>query len=321
MTSSGGISVIIPLYNEAESIGPLFEQLCPVLRSLSRPYEVILVDDGSEDGTASAMSRIAGTDQHVRLITLRRNFGQTAALMAGIDHAAGEIIVPMDGDGQNDPADIPALLAKLEEGYDVVSGWRQGRQDAPIRRTLLSRIANLLISRLSGVKLHDYGCTLKAYRRDVLEDVRIYGEMHRFIPIYAKWQGARVTEMPVRHHARKHGRSNYGLERVLKVLLDLVVIRFLDRYASKPIYLFGSFGMLNLFGAVLAGLYTLWLKLGEGVSFIETPMPLLVVLFAVMGVTSVFMGLVAEMIMRTYFESQDKRPYSVKQTVNLDRAS
>ena len=246
------------------------------------------------------------------MLNLARNYGQTAAMMAGIDHASGRIIVPIDADRQNDPNDIPRLLDELEKGYDVVSGWRKDRKDARFRRNLVSRLANRLISRLSGVYLHDYGCSLKAYRREVLQDVRLYGEMHRFIPIYASWQGGRVTELPVKHHARVAGSSKYGLGRVLKVMLDILVVKFLDRHLTKPIYIFGGAGLVFLAIAFLSGFYALWLKIVEGVSFISTPLPLLVTLTFITGVMSMLMGLLAEMLVRTYYESQGKKTYVVK---------
>jgi len=311
------ISVIIPLYNEAESIGPLFEKVMTELEKLPRAFEILLVDDGSSDGTAEILRDLADGDRRVKVITFRRNFGQTAALMAGIDHALGDIFVAMDGDGQNDPSDISRLLEQIDAGYDVVSGWRKDRKDGTISRVIPSRIANWIASRISGVPLNDYGCTLKAYRRDVLKNVRIYGEMHRFIPIYAKWEGARVTEIPVKHHSRSAGKSNYGIERTIKVILDLIVITFLSRYASRPSYLFGTFGLLNLFLALLAASYTLWLKFAEGKSFIATPMPLLVVFLMTIGFMSILFGLLAEMVMRTYYEAQGKAAYSIKETVNF----
>jgi len=237
-------------------------------------------------------------------------------MMAGIDCAAGDIIVPMDGDLQNDPADIRRLIEKLDEGYDVVSGWRKDRQDSPIKRNLPSRIANCLISMISGVQLRDYGCSLKAYRRDVIKGVKLYGEMHRFIPIYASWQGARVTEVAVAHYPRIHGKSKYGLERVGKVLLDLLVVKFLDKYATKPIYVFGGFGFLNIGISVMAGIYAVFLKFFEQTSFIMTPLPLLFVMTLITGILSILMGLLAELVMRTYYESQDKSVYLIKNIVN-----
>jgi dolichol-phosphate mannosyltransferase len=237
--------------------------------------------------------------------------------MAGIDHSSGEIVIALDADLQNDPADIPALLARLDEGYDVVSGWRRSRKDAAIRRNLVSRVANRLISRVSGVQLNDYGCTLKAYRRDVIKDVRLYGEMHRFIPIYASWFGARVTQIPVNHRPRRFGKSNYGLGRIGKVLLDLMVVKFLDSYFAKPIYVFGGFGLLLLGGSAVTLAAILVLKYVYGVSMILTPLPLLGAMCAMMGSLSILMGLVAEIMVRTYFESQQRVPYAVRETLNF----
>ncbi len=312
------ISIIIPVYNEEPNLPGLYEKLDAALRSLNRSYEILFVDDGSADRSRAVLRQFATDDLHVRVIALRRNYGQTAAMMAGIDHARGKILIPMDGDGQNDPADIPRLLEKLEEGYDVVSGWRANRQDRLLTRTLPSRAGNWLISRISGVKLKDYGCSLKAYRRHVLDGVRLYGEMHRFIPIYASWQGGRVTEIAVTHHARRHGTSNYGFERVVKVVLDLCLIRFLDRYATKPIYVFGVFALLNFAFAALTFGYAVYLKLGEGISFIRTPLPLLVVTTVSIGVLSILLGLIAELLVRTYYEAQSKPTYLLDRTDQSD---
>jgi len=315
------LSIIIPLYNEEPNVQPLCQRLVAALGALGQPFEAIFVNDGSTDGTARELDAIAGADRRVKVVTFRRNFGQTAAMMAGIRYATGDIIIPMDGDLQNDPADIAKLLAKLDEGYDVVSGWRKDRKDDAVRRNLPSRIANMLISAISGVKLHDYGCSLKAYRRHVVKDVKLYGEMHRFIPIYASWQGGRVAEVPVEHHARVHGRSKYGADRVVKVLLDLIVVQFLARYETRPIYVFGTFGIASILLAFLAGVWAVYLKYFENTTFIQTPLPLLVVLLTVTGGMSILMGLLAEIIMRTYYESQGKAVYVVKSTTNLDDES
>jgi glycosyltransferase involved in cell wall biosynthesis len=312
------LSIIIPVYNEADNIHPLHEKLSGTLDTLGRPYEIIIVDDGSKDQTAARLKEVAQADNRVKVIHLRRNFGQTPAMMAGIDAASGDILIPMDGDLQNDPADIPKLLAKLEEGYDVVSGWRKDRQDHPLKRNLPSRVANFLISTISGVHLHDYGCSLKAYRKEIIKGVKLYGEMHRFVPIYATWQGAKVTEVGVTHYPRVHGVSKYGFERTVKVILDLMVVKFLDKYAQKPMYLFGGFGLVALLVAFLMFLLMLYLKFFSGKSFIETPLPLTVVLFFLMGFMSIFMGLIAEILMRTYHESQDKPTYIVDRTRNCD---
>ena len=311
------LSITIPIYNEEGNIQPLYEGLMKALEPLGRPFEVILVNDGSTDGSEKRLDALAANDPRIKVVHFRRNFGQTAAMMAGIHYASGEIIVPMDGDLQNDPADIGKLLAKLEEGYDVVSGWRQDRKDHRLRRNLPSRVANWLISRISGVHLHDYGCSLKAYRKDVVKGVKLYGEMHRFIPIYASWEGGRVAEVPVTHHPRIHGESKYGVDRVLKVVLDLIVVQFLARYANRPIYLFGGFGVAAITLSILAGVWAVYLKYFENTSFIQTPLPLLVVMLFVTGGMSILMGLLAEIIMRTYYESQGKAVYLVKSTANL----
>jgi len=311
------ISIVTPIFNEEENIPLLYAKLGEELTGLGREFEVILVNDGSTDGSEARLAEVARADARFKVINLRKNFGQTAAMMAGIDHASGDTIVPMDGDLQNDPADIRRMLNKLEEGYDVVSGWRKDRQDSELRRNLPSRIANHLISVISGVHLHDYGCSLKAYRKDVIKGVKLYGEMHRFIPIYASWHGARVTEIPVTHRARIHGTSKYGLERVAKVILDLIVVKFLAQYATKPIYVFGGFGMLSILVSALAAAYALYLKLFEDVAFILTPMPLLVVMAFITGVMSILMGLLAEIVMRTYYESQGKSVYLVRDTLNF----
>jgi len=313
-----GLSVVIPLFNEAESIERLHRDLTATLRGLAIRYEILYVDDGSTDATAEHLRQFAAQDRLVRVIRLARNSGQTAAMMAGIDHARGEILVAMDGDGQNDPDDIPRLLAELDKGHDVVSGWRRERKDALWSRRIPSAAANWIISALSGVHLHDYGCSLKAYRRSVLDGVRLYGEMHRFIPIYAAWQGGRISELEVRHHARRHGRSKYGMDRVFKVALDMLVVRFLERYLTKPIYLFGGFGILCFVVAMLAGGWALYLKLIKGVAFILTPLPLLVVLCLMMGSLSLLVGLLAEVMVRTYYEAQDKRPYAVRALINFE---
>jgi glycosyltransferase involved in cell wall biosynthesis len=286
------------------------------LAKLQRNFEVICVDDGSRDRTFEELSRIAAERRELRVIRFRLNFGQTAAMSAGIEAARGDVIVPMDGDLQNDPADIGKLLAMLDTGFDVVSGWRKNRQDRELGRKLPSRIANLLISAISGVRLHDYGCSLKAYRRDVLRDVKLYGEMHRFIPIYASWQGARVGEMVVNHRPRRAGRSKYGLSRTFKVVLDLMVVKFLASFATKPVYVFGGFGLLSFACALATFLWALYYKLAGLKDFVETPLPLVTVMFTLVGALSLLMGLLAELVVRTYYESQDKRPYLIAEELN-----
>jgi glycosyltransferase involved in cell wall biosynthesis len=311
------VSLIIPIYNEQANIGPLMQRVFDVVGGLGFSFEVLAIDDGSQDGTFKLLEIETLNRPELKVIRFRRNYGQTAAMMAGIDHAAGEILISLDADLQNDPADIPKLLARLEEGYDVVSGWRVERQDARFRRTMISRIANRLISRISGVRLNDYGCTLKAYRRDVIKGVKLYGEMHRFIPIYASWMGARVTEIPVQHHPRTHGVSKYGLERVVKVVLDMIVVKFLDRHFVKPIYVFGGVGLASIFFSFVTIAGAVWLRFGQGISLIQTPLPLLSALFFLLGTTSILMGLLAEMMVRTYFESQHRPAYTVRDSRNL----
>ena len=313
------LSVLVPVYNEVGNIVPLHEELDKTLRGGPLRYELIFVDDGSRDGTTARLEEIQKADpEHVRVAFLRRNCGQTAALSAALDLARGEILVPMDGDRQNDPADIPRLLAKLDEGFDVVSGWRKNRHDTLLTRKIPSRIANRLVAKISGVPLHDFGCTMKAYRRRVLEGVRLYGEMHRFIPIFASWQGARVTELVVNHRPRTQGKTKYGLGRTFNVVLDLILIRFFQRYAQRPIHLFGRIGLgMILFGffsfaAMLYFKYVFPWPTGLALkpkSFVETPLPMLTVMFLLGGVQSILLGVLAEMVMRTYYEAQSKTTY------------
>jgi glycosyltransferase involved in cell wall biosynthesis len=311
------ISVITPVYCEEDNIDPLLDALVPVLRGLVLDFEIIAVNDGSPDSSLERLRAASANIPELKVIDFRRNYGQTAAIMAGIDYASGEIIITIDADLQNDPADIPILLAKLDEGFDVVSGWRQVRKDQAFRRNFPSRVANKFISWISGVHLKDYGCTLKAYRSDVLKDVRLYGEMHRFIPIYASWMGARTTEIPVRHHPRRFGGSKYGLERIAKVILDLMVVKFLDQQFVKPIYVFGGFGLFTLAISLLSAATMFYLKFIKGVSMILTPLPLLTALTFLVGFMSLLMGLLAEMLVRTYFESQGRSAYRVRQLINF----
>jgi glycosyltransferase involved in cell wall biosynthesis len=311
------LSIVVPVFNEEQSLPGLLESLISVLARLPYRYEIILVNDGSTDDSLSVMRSFSDAHPEVRLVDFRRNYGQTAALMAGIDHSSNDIVVMIDADLQNDPADIPRLLAKLDEGYDVVSGWRQDRKDSKISRNWVSRVANRLISRVSGVKLNDYGCTLKAYRRSVVSGVRLYGEMHRFIPIYAQWQGARITELEVSHHSRRFGSSNYGLERIFKVVLDLLVVVFLRRFFAKPMYLFGGFGIASILLSFATIALALGLRIFLHISLILTPLPLLSALLFLVGAMSILMGLVAEMMVRTYYESQGARAYLVRELVNF----
>lgn len=309
------ISIIIPVLNEEDNILPLHERVLSVLKRLNRNYEIIFVDDGSTDSTLSKLRLVCKQDPSTKVISFSRNYGQTAAMSAGIDFSRGMIIIPMDGDLQNDPEDIVSLLQKIEEGYEVVSGWRKDRKDSFLSRRLPSVVANKIISLIGGVPLHDYGCTLKAYKRDILRNIRLYGDMHRFIPIYAKWSGARVTEIAVHHHPRRAGLSKYGIIRIFKVILDLMVVKFLLSYSQKPIYVFGGTGFLMIFGAFLSGVYAVYLKLFKGTSFILTPLPLLCVLLLVLGSISILMGFLAEILTRTYYESQKKPTYQIKEAL------
>lgn len=312
------ISITIPVYNEEHSIPTLVEKITTVCNTLGRPWELILVNDGSHDGSAPLLDRIAGENPRVKVIHFRRNFGQTAAMMAGFDYASGDIIIPMDGDLQNDPADLPKLLARIEEGYDVCSGWRKDRKDNALQRNIPSILANRLISAISGVELHDFGCSLKAYRAEVIKGVRLYGEMHRFLPIYAKWHGAKICEEPVNHFARTTGQSKYGLERVFKVILDLITVKFLDKFALKPMYLFGLCGLFALGFSVFTAILTVYLYLYHGYFFTGTPLPMISVFSFMTGILCFLMGLLAEMITRTFYESQGKTIYMVKETRNFE---
>jgi glycosyltransferase involved in cell wall biosynthesis len=309
------LSVLIPVYNEEGNLSLLHDKLVSALKKTKKAYEIIFIDDGSSDGTMEILLDLREKNPNVKIISLSRNFGQTAALSAGIDFSKGDIIVPMDGDLQNDPEDIRHLLQKIEEGYDVVSGWRKNRKDPFWKRRVPSVIANKIISWIGGVPLHDYGCTLKAYRKDILKNIRLYGEMHRFIPIYAQWIGARVSEIPVRHFMRGSGSSKYGMSRVFKVILDLMVVKFLLSYSQKPIYVFGGLGLLMILGGFFSGGYAVYLKLFKEVSFILTPLPLLSVLLLVLGFLSILMGFLAEILIRTYYESQGKPTYQIKETI------
>lgn len=310
------VSVVVPVFNEVQSVPELHRQISKALSSTGQVWEVVFVDDGSTDGSLQAMEVLAAKDSlHTRVVALRRNFGQTAAISAGIDHSTGEVIVLMDGDLQNDPADIPNLLAEINDGYDLVSGWRKFRKDNFITRTFPSMVANWLISRVTGVSLHDYGCTLKAYRREVLTGFRLYGEMHRFIPAYAGYIGAKITEVPVQHHPREHGKSKYGLNRTIKVILDLFTVKFLSGYVNKPIYLFGGVGVGFGFIGILGLIFLFVRRTLYGSSTVDSPIFLLSALLFVLGVQSILMGLLAEMSVRTYHESQSKPIYTVRYVI------
>lgn len=316
-TNTPEVSVFLPVFNEEPNLRPLHTKLDEALKSLGCSAEIVYVDDGSTDGSLHILREIADLDPRVRVIALRRNYGQTAAMAAGIDAARGKVLIPMDADLQNDPADIARLLKKLDEGYDVVSGWRKNRKDKMITRKIPSMLANRLISWIGGVPLHDYGCSLKAYRRESLQDVRLYGEMHRFIPIYAAWAGARVTEIPVEHHARTMGKSKYGLSRTIKVIFDLMTIKFMASYQTKPIYVFGSFGMLAFVVSLLTGLYAVFLKIFHKADFVQTPLPILSIVMFAVGIQFLLMGLLAEMLVRTYHESQAKAIYAVRERLGF----
>jgi len=318
MSAQPRVSLVIPLFNEEESVDELVNEVTGVLDRHGIDGEVVIVDDGSTDRSWERLSLRAQTEPRLKLLRFRRNFGQTAAMVAGFDYSSGQIIIPMDADLQNDPNAVPDLLAKCDEGYDVVSGWRKDRQDAFLSRTLPSRIANALISKVSGVHLHDYGCSLKAYRREVLDPVNLYGEMHRFIPIYATWNGAKVTEVAVNHRARKYGASKYGIGRTFKVILDLLVVKFLGSYGTKPIYFFGGLGFVLCGLGLLAAMWTLWEKYAHGVWAHDNPMVLIFVFLFSMGVQSVFIGLIAEIGTRTYHESQRRPIYVIRERQNLD---
>ena len=304
------ISVIIPIYNEEENIKTLSESILEALLDID--FEVLFINDGSTDNSEKEIHSAIKNHSNMQLINLRRNYGQTAAMQAGFDHSKGDIVVPMDGDLQNDPKDIPILIDKINEGYDVVSGWRKNRSDKKFTRIIPSKIANGLISKISGLHLHDYGCTLKAYRKEIINDIKLYGEMHRFIPIYAAWEGGRVTELEVKHHARSAGKTKYGLSRIPRVILDLLVIRFFDKSLDRPIHLFGQFGLLLFLIAFLLSILAIFIKIFMDISFILTPLPLLVVFFSMSGLLCIFLGLVAEIQSRIYFEVIDRPVYLVR---------
>lgn len=312
------LSLIIPVYNEQDNLPMLFEAIEQTMNSLAKTWEVIFVDDGSHDNSLALLKTHAEKDpQHVRVISFRRNFGQTAAIAAGLDYSQGDIIVLLDADMQNDPADIPMLLEKLDEGYDLVSGWRKQRKDNAITRNLPSMMANKLISMVTGVELHDYGCTLKAYRRPVLEGFRLYGEMHRFIPVFANSVGARITEVIVNHNPRRFGKTKYGLERTVKVILDLFTVKFLVSFASKPIYLFGGTGLGLMVISAFIMLYLFIRRIFFLVGVTGSPLFQTSTMFFILGFQSMLMGLIAELLVRTYHESQRKPTYVVRTKINL----
>jgi glycosyltransferase involved in cell wall biosynthesis len=311
------LTVVLPVYNEEDNIRLQYEMIVKALNPLSVTYEVIFIDDGSADTSPDILRDIAHNDKNIKVIVFRRNFGQTAAMSAGIDHASGDVIVFMDSDLQNDPNDIGTLLRKVEEGYDVVSGWRKKRMDKFFSRKLPSRIANWLIAKVTGVKLHDLGCSLKAYRSDLLKQVNLYGEMHRFIPVHASWIGANITEIPVTHHPRKYGNSKYGIQRTFKVILDLITVTFLGKYSTKPIYVFGGTGFFMLVMSVFSLAAVILMKIYLRQNMTGNPLLLLTVLLIVLSVLFIQIGILAEILIRIYHESQDKQPYNILDTVNI----
>ncbi len=311
------LSVVVPVYNEEENVQGIHREVMAALGESGLDFELIMVDDGSTDGSYRLLREIAGNDERVKVIRFRRNFGQTAAMAAGFDAASGRVVIPMDGDLQNDPADIPRLMAKIDEGFDVVSGWRRDRKDAFLNRILPSLLANRFISGMTGIRLHDYGCTLKAYRREVLDGINLYGEMHRFVPALVSQVGARVTEIAVNHRPRRHGKSKYGIFRTLRVILDLLTVKFLLNYSTRPIQLFGRLGVYTLLASFLSGGMTIYMKLFQHTSMNRNPLLLLTALLLFMGVQFIVLGLLGELNARTYYEAQGKPIYVVKEKINL----
>lgn len=310
------ISIVIPVYNEEGNIKELHKELVSVLKSLNSPYEIIWINDGSKDGSLRILEEVAKNDTNSKVIDFVRNFGQTAAMSAGIKEATGDIIIPMDADLQNDPIDIPVFLKKIEEGYDVVSGWRKDRKDAFVMRKIPSWIANAIIATITGVRIHDYGCSMKAYRRDIIQGVLLYGEMHRFIPAYASWHGGSVAEIVVHHRPRIHGVTKYGISRTFRVILDLILIKFLSKYMNRPIHFFGGLGFMSVALGVLTAFVAVYLRLFHSMPLITTPLPIFSAMLVIVGVQLIAMGVIAEMIMRVYYESQGKQPFSIKRMIN-----
>lgn len=309
------LSIVVPIYNEEESIPHLHQHITTSMQENGYSYEIIAIDDGSHDGSFAILQNLAASDPHLRVIRFRRNFGQTAAFSAGFDHARGDVIITIDADLQNDPADIPKLLQKIEEGYDVVSGWRADRKDAFLNRRLPSIAANALISRITSVHLHDYGCSLKAYRSDVVKSIQLYGELHRFIPAIASWRGVAVTEVAVNHHARRYGTSKYGINRTVRVLLDLVTVRFLLSQRT-PIQSFGMVGLSSMGTGGAISFYLALLKLLRGERLAQRPLLLLGILLIILGVQFISLGLIGELVVRTYYETQQKPIYVIRDIVN-----
>ncbi len=311
------ISVVLPLFNEEESVELQYKAVRDSLKKIKKDYEIIFVNDGSTDGSEKILNALAKKDKKLKVVHFRRNFGQTAAMAAGIDHSKGEVVVFMDSDLQNEPKDIVNLLKKIEEGYDVVSGWRKDRQDKLVSRKIPSKIANWLISKVTKVPLHDLGCSLKAYRGDVLRQVNLYGEMHRFIPVHASWIGAKITEIPVGHHARQFGQSKYGIKRTFKVLLDLLTVKFMGTYFTKPIYLFGGTGIVTLILSFFSGLAVILMKLYMGMDMTGNPLFMLSIVLFILAMLFLQIGIIAEIIIRLYHEAQNMPPYRVRETINI----
>lgn len=310
------ISIVIPLYNEQESIKHLYADLTSALSKLDKSYEIILVNDGSSDNTPHMIKEIAQNDKRVKVINFSRNFGQTAAISAGFEHAQSEVIVTLDGDLQNPPQDIGKLLAEMQKGYDVVSGWRKERKDALVSRRIPSMLANSLISKITGVKLHDYGCTLKAYKRDVVKNIQLYGEMHRFIPALTSWRGAKISEVEVSHFPRRYGKSKYGLNRTFRVILDLINVKFLISYSTRPIQFFGRIGLVSLGGAGLSLVGLIFMKMSEGADMTGNPLLYLAILLILVGIQFITLGLLGEINIRIYHEIQQKPIYVIKEILN-----
>ncbi len=312
------VSAVIPIYNEVDSIPTLIEKIAQILTQSQYTYEIICIDDGSTDGSRELLKQIAPQRSDLKAILLRRNYGQTPAMAAGFNHARGQIIVSLDADLQNDPEDIPRAIEKLAEGYDLVSGWRKNRQDAKLTRLLPSKIANWLIAKVTGVKIHDYGCSLKAYRAELLADLHLYGELHRFLPALAYIEGAKIAEIPVRHHPRRHGTSKYGLDRTFRVLMDLLTVWFMKKFLTRPMHVFGSLGLLSLISGFILGSYLTFLKLGMGENIGDRPLLILVAILIVTGLQLFCFGLIGELLIRTYHESADRPIYRIREIISAN---
>lgn len=311
------LSVVIPVRDEQDNIIPLGTKLTKVLEIFGKPYEVIWIDDGSTDQSTRQITTLTDNDTRMKSIIFRRSFGQTAALAAGFEAASGEVVIPMDGDGQNDPGDIPRLIAKLEEGYDVVSGWRKHRKDPLISRRIPSWIANKIIVMITGIKVRDSGCTFKAIRREIIDNIKLYGEMHRFIPALSQWMGARIVEIEITHHPRTHGKPKYNLNRTMRVTLDLINVKFLLRYFTRPNQLFGSLGIFSLIAGMISGLIAIYLKIFQDMDITGNPWLYLAILGCIVGIQFIMLGLLGEISVRTYYESQNKPIYAIRETKNL----